>query len=107
MYGSAFRAPLFLERNYGFYEATGNEDLRPEKIEQSEASIEYEIGKWLQVKGRYFYWETEVGGTYQGISLTLAVFNVFENAMVYDMRNDNYIKGERIVRVNVEYTYKF
>ncbi len=62
LYGSAFRAPVFLERytktNYGFYEANGNPDLKPESVQQSEASVEYESGKWLRAKAAYFYWET-------------------------------------------------
>ncbi len=264
LYGSAFRSPVFMERytlgNYGFYEVTGNADLKPEKIEQSEASIEYQFGKWFQAKAGYFYWETQdeiqfdyefgplyvyfpdlslisssippipgllftkllnqapsmvswsnansrithgfelesmvrplpytqfkvnytrfnlssrmkpqhptwaegvadifnsmlgfnyenlfflnlyahfgrtprqvgtagtitasenvskintkwlsqydisVGGTYQDLSLTLAVFNVFENAMADNTMEDDYIKGERIVRVTAGYTYKF
>ena len=253
LYGSAFRAPVFMERytqyNYGFYEAVGNADLKPEKIEQCEAGIEYEIGKWFQIKGGYFYWETKdeiqfdyelaplfvysppalfytrelnqapamiswsnnnsrighgielestfrpiaytqlklnytrinlysrqspqhpswaegvadmfngmmgfnyenlffinfyahfgrmpnqvgasesfsdfekglglikakwlsqydlsVGGKYKGVGLTIAAFNIFENPMVYNTVKDNYIKGERIVRVNADYTFKF
>ncbi len=62
LYGSAFRAPVILERytltDYGFYEATGNLDLKPESIQQSEASVEYENGQWLKAKAGYFYWET-------------------------------------------------
>ncbi len=62
LYGSAFRAPVFLERytntDYGFYEANGNPDLKPESVQQSEASVEYELGKWLKTKAAYFYWET-------------------------------------------------
>ncbi|MCK5219767.1 TonB-dependent receptor, partial [bacterium] len=75
LYGSAFRAPVFMERytltNYGFFVATGNADLKPEKIEQSEVSIEYEFGKWLQAKGAYFYWETkdEIQFTYESAPL--------------------------------------
>ncbi len=63
LYGSAFRSPVMLERysntDYGFYEATGNPDVKPESIQQSEASVEYELGKWLQAKANYFYWETQ------------------------------------------------
>lgn len=62
LYGSAFRSPVILERytqtDYGFYKGTGNPDLKPESIQQSEASVEYELGKWFQAKAGYFYWET-------------------------------------------------
>ena len=62
LYGQAFRSPAMIElhsqEDYGFYKTQGNAGLAPEKIEQSEALIEYEMGKWLQVKGGYFYWET-------------------------------------------------
>ncbi|MCK5218107.1 TonB-dependent receptor [bacterium] len=62
LYGQAFRSPamveLYSQENFGIYEIRGKADLIPEKIEQSEASIEYELGKWLQVKGGYFYWQT-------------------------------------------------
>jgi len=63
LYGSAFRAPVFLERyagtTVGFVEGQGNEKLKPERTQQSEVSVEYELGKWLQAKGGYFYWETQ------------------------------------------------
>ncbi len=63
LYGSAFRSPVIFERyalmDYGFYEVQGNMDLKPESIQQSEASVEYEIGKWFQAKADYFYWETQ------------------------------------------------
>jgi hypothetical protein len=49
---------LHSQEDYGIYKVQGNAGLAPEKIEQSEALIEYEMGKWLQVKGGYFYWET-------------------------------------------------
>ncbi len=62
LYGQAFRSPAMMElnswENFGIYEIRGNDDLTLEKIEQSEASIEYETGKWFQVKGGYFYWQT-------------------------------------------------
>ncbi len=62
LYGRAFRSPAMIElhsqEDYGIYKVQGNAGLAPEKIEQSEALIEYEMGKWLQVKGGYFYWET-------------------------------------------------
>ncbi|MBN1595467.1 TonB-dependent receptor [candidate division FCPU426 bacterium] len=63
LYGTAFREPTLAERftltDYGFYEGTGNPDLKPEFIEQSEAIVEYELGKELWIKGGYFYYETE------------------------------------------------
>ncbi len=63
LYGSAFRSPVIFERyaltDYGFYEVKANVDLKPESIQQSEASVEYEIGKWFQAKADYFYWETQ------------------------------------------------
>lgn len=62
LYGSAFRAPVFLERytrtRVGFVNANGNPDLEPEQTKQGELSLEYELGKWLQVRGGAFYWET-------------------------------------------------
>jgi iron complex outermembrane receptor protein len=62
-YGSAFRAPSLFERytdqNYGVYIVTGNKKLKPEKIQQSEVSAEYDLGKWLQAKAGYYYWETK------------------------------------------------
>ncbi len=65
LYGQAFRSPAMIElhsqENYGIYKIQGNADLIPEKIEQSEASIEYEMGKWFQVKGGYFYWNSDDG----------------------------------------------
>lgn len=63
MYGSAYRAPVFLERftdaSYGFYTALGNRDLQPEGIQQAEASLSYTPEKWAEVTGRYFYWITQ------------------------------------------------
>lgn len=63
LYGSAFKSPTIFERNvdevYVFHEASGNLDLIPEKIQQSEVSLEYEIGKRFHAKASYFYWETE------------------------------------------------
>jgi len=62
LYGSAFRAPLFTERyiatEVGFVRAYGNSNLKPEQVQQMEAGVEYEFGKWLQTRGGYFYWET-------------------------------------------------
>ncbi len=62
LYGRAFRSPSMMElhsqEDYGIYKIQGNADLIPEKVEQSEASIEYEMGKWFQVKGGYFYWKS-------------------------------------------------
>ncbi len=62
LYGQAFRSPAMMELHslgdFGIYEIRGKSNLIPEKIEQSEASIEYESGKWFQVKGGYFYWQT-------------------------------------------------
>ncbi len=255
LYGSAFRAPNFMEVytkfDNGMFEIAGNENLKPEKIEESEVCIEYELGKQLRFKGGYFYWETRdeiqvaydfssplyiyspnlslinpmllppmpglfynpylnympsqiswtntnsrighgfelesnlrlfpytqiglnyarvnvysrkapenrswaegdsdifnsmlgfnyeniffvnlyahigrtpklatgtiktkwlkqydisMGGNYQGLGLTLAVYNVFENAVAYDTCHDDYVKGPRIIRVVTEYTYNF
>ncbi len=86
LYGSAFRAPVISERysetDYGFYEATGNINLKPENIQQSEASIEYELGKWLQAKAGYFYWEThneiQFDYTYANLYAYVPDFNLID-----------------------------
>ncbi len=63
MYGSAYRAPAFLERftdeSYGLFKALGNRDLQPEGIQQGEASLSYKPKNWAELTGRYFYWITE------------------------------------------------
>jgi outer membrane receptor protein involved in Fe transport len=65
LYGTAFRAPMFWERYAndmpmgGFFIGRGNSELKPEKVDQAEASAEYFIGNWAQLKGDYFYWETQ------------------------------------------------
>ncbi len=59
LYGSAFRAPTFIELYTNYTALAGNPDIEPEKISTYEVGLEYPFLKHYTIKLSYFHNEIE------------------------------------------------